>query len=169
MKALMVFGFLVLTAVAQADFPARINAPEEATSLGKIPVKYHEQYGPYKLWVLTGRNGVSNFEARFVTIKNGAYVFGLDDVATGVTKTKQMRIFALPMKRFSLQDQEAFRLEFQKRQKDLKEKRVTYPEPPPVVVAEKPAPRPVAPRRLTSTRAKAAAKQAEEAAKKVTP
>jgi len=105
-----------------------------SSSLGTIPVKYHEQFGPYKLWIMTDQGGFSNFQARFVTIKNGTYVFGVDAAPTvGAIPVKQMHLFAVPMKRFNLQTQEEFRKEFQKRQRDLKEKRVTYPEPPPEV------------------------------------
>jgi len=143
---------LGMCGVAHADIDdvmGRVEAREKlskyGTSMGKIPVKYHEQFGPYKLWVMIDRNGFSNFEARFVTLKNGNYIFGIDDTTTSVTKTKQTRIFAVPMKRFNLQAQEEFRKEFQKRQKDLKEKRVTYPEPPPSTkeVAKKEASGPV--------------------------
>lgn len=144
MKAACLWLMLCGVAVADSAYEARVKQEKKMarnmTSLGTIPVKYHEMFGPYKLWVIEDRDGFSNFEARFVTIKNGAYVFGLDDRSTTVTNTKQTRLYSIPMKRFSLRQQEEFRKEYQKRQKDLKEKRVTYPEPTPEVVAINPSP-----------------------------
>lgn len=134
MKTLVIFLSLCGIVCAESESvkrsQLRIKIREHAAPLGVVPVKYHGQFGPYRLWVLNGGGGLTNFEARFVTIRNGTYVFGIDESATSVTKTKQTRLYAIPMRRFSLQDQEELRKEFQKRQKDLKEKRVTYPEGP---------------------------------------
>lgn len=107
------------------------------TDHGTFPVKYHEMYGPYKLWTVSGPAGVVSFEARFVGIKGGRVMFGIDDASTGITKTKQMKGFSLSMNRFALPVQNEIKKEHQLRLKAEKEKRTLYPEPPPKPPEEK--------------------------------
>lgn len=88
-----------------------------AKSLGVIPVESHEDYGPFKMWVVNRRGGVSNFEARFVSIKNGVVVLGIDDRASVATGTKQMQIYGIPLTALPYPEQKWAREEQQRRTK----------------------------------------------------
>lgn len=100
-----------------------------AKTMGLLPVEYHEMYGPYKLWAWVERGKAVNFEARFIRVRDGIVVVGIDGPTTTATKTKQMNIYGFPLAKLPRPQQVALQEEVAKRAKDEKARKVTYPNP----------------------------------------
>lgn len=114
------FCFAMVLAVSSPLFAGVLQ------SGGVVPVASYTEYGPYRTWTYGDGHRIETFEARFIGIKSGFVVLGVDARPGKKTSQKQMEVHQIANRFLSVPDQKWIKTEVAKRAKDVKEGKKTY-------------------------------------------